>query len=113
MAAEFFLSVSLSYLKGSLTSRKIFRQGADGFTSPPKEIVLLIFIAFKIHRSGPALNPRTLSRVRRTMTITPPRTTIYVIGLVERRQLYNHGNLYSSYLEVGYPIIVIIIIILM
>jgi hypothetical protein len=33
--------------KRSLTCRKILRHGADGFTSPPKEGVLRIFIAVK------------------------------------------------------------------
>jgi hypothetical protein len=47
MAAEFCLPVSLSYLKGSLTCSKILQQGADGFTSFPKEVVLRIFIAIK------------------------------------------------------------------
>jgi hypothetical protein len=47
MAAEFCMPVSLSYLNGSLTCRKILRHGADGFTSPPKEAVLRIFIDFK------------------------------------------------------------------
>jgi hypothetical protein len=37
MAAEFCLSVSLSYLKGSLiTCGKMFWHGTDGFTPPPK-----------------------------------------------------------------------------
>jgi hypothetical protein len=48
MVAKFGLSVSLSYLKGYLARRKVLRQGADGFTSFPKEGVLQIFIALKI-----------------------------------------------------------------
>jgi hypothetical protein len=44
IAAEFCLIASLSYLKGSLTCRKILRHGADGFTSPPRKVVLRIFI---------------------------------------------------------------------
>jgi hypothetical protein len=44
---EFCLSVSLSYLKGSLTCYKILRHGTDSFTSSPKEVVLWIFIALK------------------------------------------------------------------
>jgi hypothetical protein len=47
MAAEFCLSVSLPYLKGFLTCLKILRHGVDAFTSPPKKVVLLIFIALK------------------------------------------------------------------
>jgi hypothetical protein len=37
-----------------LTSRKILRHGTDGFTYPPKEVVLRIFIALKI----PSLSAR-------------------------------------------------------
>jgi hypothetical protein len=44
---EFCLSVSISYLKNSLTCRKMSRHGTDGFTSPLKEVVLRISIALK------------------------------------------------------------------
>jgi hypothetical protein len=37
----------LSYLKGYLTYHKILQHGADCFTSPPKEVVLRIYIALK------------------------------------------------------------------
>jgi hypothetical protein len=47
MAAELCLSVSLSYVKGSLSCRKILRHGADGRTFPPKKALLWIFIALK------------------------------------------------------------------
>jgi hypothetical protein len=47
MAADFSLSVSLSYLKASLTRHKILLYVAEGFTSPPKQVVLRIFIARK------------------------------------------------------------------
>jgi hypothetical protein len=33
------------------------RHGADGFTSPPKEGMLRIFVARKIRRLQPGLNP--------------------------------------------------------
>jgi hypothetical protein len=42
----------LKYLKGSLICRKILRHGTYGFTSHPKEDVLRIFTALKIHRLG-------------------------------------------------------------
>jgi hypothetical protein len=48
MAAEFFLTLSLAYLKGTLTCRKILRHGAEGFTSPPKEVMLRTLTALKI-----------------------------------------------------------------
>jgi hypothetical protein len=35
------------------------RHGTDGFTSPPKESMLRIFVARKIQRLQPGLNPRT------------------------------------------------------
>jgi hypothetical protein len=35
------------------------RHGTDGFTSPPKEGVLRIFLPLKIRRLQPGLNPRT------------------------------------------------------
>jgi hypothetical protein len=38
-----------------LTCRKILRHGTSGFTSHPKESVLRIFIALKIHRLGQVL----------------------------------------------------------
>jgi hypothetical protein len=47
MVAEFCLLLSLSYLKWSLTCSKNLRHGANVFTSPPKEVVLLVFIALK------------------------------------------------------------------
>jgi hypothetical protein len=40
-----------------LTFNKILRQGTSGFTSHPKEGVLWIVIAFKIHRLGRVLTP--------------------------------------------------------
>jgi hypothetical protein len=35
------------------------RHGTDGFTSPPKEGMLRIFLARKIRRFQPGMNPRT------------------------------------------------------
>jgi hypothetical protein len=47
MVTEFCLSVSLPYLKGSLTCRKICDMGACGFTFHPREVVQWIFIALE------------------------------------------------------------------
>jgi hypothetical protein len=80
MAPEFCLSVSLSYLKGSLTCHKILRQGADGFTSPPKKVVLRILSPLKIHRSRPGLKTHILGRKARTLTSRPPRTRKLKMG---------------------------------
>jgi hypothetical protein len=50
----------ISYLKGSLTCHKILRHGADGFTSPPKEVVLRIVIALKIPSLSAGFEPANL-----------------------------------------------------
>jgi hypothetical protein len=49
--------------------------GTDGFTFLPKGVVLRIFIALKIHRPRPGLNPRTLYSLASTITTRAPRTT--------------------------------------
>jgi hypothetical protein len=51
---EFSYDVSLSYLEGSLTGHKILQHGTDGFTYPPKEVMLWIFVTLT--------NPSTLAR---------------------------------------------------
>jgi hypothetical protein len=48
------------YLYGFLTCRKILRHVIDGFTSPPKEVVLHILTLLEIHCRRPGLNPQTL-----------------------------------------------------
>jgi hypothetical protein len=47
MASEYCLSVSISHFAVFLKCRKILRHGANGFTFPPNEVVLRIFIAIK------------------------------------------------------------------
>jgi hypothetical protein len=47
-----FRSIFVQTSKGYLTCRKILRHGANGFTSPPKEDVLRIFIAVKYFSLG-------------------------------------------------------------
>jgi hypothetical protein len=64
---------SLSDFKRYLTCRKILRHGTSGFTSHPKEGVLLTFIALKNPSSWPCSNSRTLGPVASTLTTTPPR----------------------------------------
>jgi hypothetical protein len=58
--------------KRSLTRRNILRHGTSGFTSHPKERVLIICIALKNLSSGPCSNPRPLGPVPCTLTTTPP-----------------------------------------
>jgi hypothetical protein len=56
MAAEFCRRASFHARKVLLHAVNL-RHGTDGFTSPPKEVVLRIFITLKIHRPRPGLNP--------------------------------------------------------
>jgi hypothetical protein len=53
MAAEFRLPVSL-------ICRKILRHATDGFTSPPKEVALRIFIALKNPSLSAGFEPANL-----------------------------------------------------
>jgi hypothetical protein len=46
--------------QGYLTCRKIFRHRADGFTSPPKEVTVQIFIALKNPSSLAGFEPTNL-----------------------------------------------------
>jgi hypothetical protein len=45
------------------------RHGTGGFTSPPKEGVVRIFLPFKIRRLRPGLNPRTWVPKASTLTL--------------------------------------------
>jgi hypothetical protein len=60
MAMNFAQDVSLSYFKGHLTCRKILRHGADGFTSPLKEVVRRSSIAIKNPSSSTGFEPMDL-----------------------------------------------------
>jgi hypothetical protein len=55
------------------TRRKILRHEPSGFTSPPKEGVLRIFIALKSPSTWLGLNPQTLGPMASTLTILRPR----------------------------------------
>jgi hypothetical protein len=76
------LEFSLRTLLVLLHARKVLlhavnlRHGTDGFTSPPKEVVLRIFITLKkIHRPRSGSNPRTLGPMASTLTTSPTRST--------------------------------------
>jgi hypothetical protein len=71
---EICLQVSIFILQRSLTC-KMLRHGTAGFTSPPKEVVLRIFIALKIYLPRPSLNPRTLGPVVSTIITRPSRAS--------------------------------------
>jgi hypothetical protein len=62
-----------TYFEVFFACRKILRHRADGFTSPPKKGVLLIFIALKNPLPWPSLNSRTFGKMAGTLTVTPPR----------------------------------------
>jgi hypothetical protein len=71
------LLILLTSTTSSIHARKVLlhavnlRHGTDGFTSPPKEVVLRIFITL-------LSNPRTLGPVASTLTTSPPRATATV-----------------------------------
>jgi hypothetical protein len=65
MAAEFCLSVFLSFLKGSFTCRKMLRHVVDGFNSPPNDVVIWIFIVLKNSLLSAAYEPANLGSNRK------------------------------------------------
>jgi hypothetical protein len=69
--------------KRSLTCRKILH-GTSGFTSHPKEGVLLIVIVLKNPSSLAGSNRRPLSPMVSTLTTTPPRRLKWVILATKR-----------------------------
>jgi hypothetical protein len=80
--------IFLSYSKTSLTCRKILRHGAFCFTSPPKKVLLRIFIAFKTPSHRPGLNQRTFGPMASLLTVTPPRRLrFYTVWGTEKASL--------------------------
>jgi hypothetical protein len=73
---------NLAYATFFFHARKVLlhavnlRHGTDGFTSPPKEVVLGFLSFLKIHRPRSGSNPRTLGPVASTLTTSPPRSTM-------------------------------------
>jgi hypothetical protein len=70
MAAEFCLRNISIHARKVLIHAVNLRYGTDGFTSPPKEVVLRIFITLK--------NPS--GSVASKLTTSPPRATITNVG---------------------------------
>jgi hypothetical protein len=62
MSNNFAGEVSLSY-SGGIFNMWQTRHGAEGFTSPPKEVVPRILSPLKIRHLRPGLNPRTLDLI--------------------------------------------------
>jgi hypothetical protein len=83
--SEDFACQYLKHLKGFLTCRKILGHGTSGFTSHPKEGVLLIFIALKNPSPGPGLNPWPLGLVSSIITTTPLRRILLHSYIICRR----------------------------
>jgi hypothetical protein len=76
VAVEFFLrSISSITRTVFLTCRKISRYGTDGFTSPPKEVVLTIFIAVKNPSTASECEPAILGSSGKHATTRPSRAT--------------------------------------
>jgi hypothetical protein len=75
MAAECCLRNISIHARKVLLHAVNLRHGTDGFTSPPKEVVLRICITLKSHRPRSGSNPRTLGPVASTLTTSPPRAT--------------------------------------
>jgi hypothetical protein len=74
MDAEFCLRNISIHARKVLLHAVNLRHVTDGFTSPPKEVVLRIFITLKKnHRPRSGSNPRTLGPVASTLTTSPPR----------------------------------------
>jgi hypothetical protein len=75
------LWISLTSITGSIHARKVLlhavnlRLGADGFTSPPKEVVLRIFITLKNPLTSVGIEPANLGSSGSTLTTSPPRST--------------------------------------
>jgi hypothetical protein len=68
--------------------------GTDGFTSPPKEGMLRIFLPRKIRQLRSGLNQRTWVPEARMLTTTPPKPLIggwLHDGWIEKDDLVLHG----------------------
>jgi hypothetical protein len=59
MAAEFSLRNISIYARKVLLHAVNLRHGTDGFTSPPKEVVLRIFITLKNPSTSAGIEPAT------------------------------------------------------
>jgi hypothetical protein len=60
MAAEFCLRNISIHARKVLLHAVNLRQGTDGFTSPPKEVVLRIFITLKDPSTSDGIEPTNL-----------------------------------------------------
>jgi hypothetical protein len=89
---EFRLSISVGLEEFSLTCCKILRHGNSGFTSHPKECVLLIFIALKNPSPWLGSNPLPFGPVASTLITIKPKRLILDVTALENRMLYSVIN---------------------
>jgi hypothetical protein len=78
---QFGLSNIFIHARKVLLHAVNLRHGTDGFTSPPKEVVLGFLSPLKIHRPRSGSNPRTLGPVASTLTTSPPRYSLTIVYL--------------------------------
>jgi hypothetical protein len=75
MAAEFFLqNISSMHARKVVLHAANLRHGTDGSASPPKEVVLRIFITLKNPLSSARFEPSSGNHA----TTRPPKTTSYI-----------------------------------
>jgi hypothetical protein len=83
------------------------RHGTDGFTYPPKEGVLRIFLPLKIWRLRPGFNPRTWVPKASTLPLDHQSRLYHVISYIiisnkalrYIRDLYTYTGIYWNYLQ--------------
>jgi hypothetical protein len=79
----------------SIHARKVLlhavnlRHGTDGFTCPPKEVVLRIFITLKNPSTSVGIEPANLGSS--TLTTSPPRSTYHML-LVWSKHVWLRGK---------------------
>jgi hypothetical protein len=78
MAAEFWIlpTKHLSHARKVLLHAVNLRHGTNSFTSPPKEVVLWIFITLKTPSSSNGFEPANLGSIGKHTTTRPPRATL-------------------------------------
>jgi hypothetical protein len=75
MAAQFCLQSIFFHARKVLLHAVNLRHGTDGFTSPPKEVVLRIFITLKNPSSSAGFEPANLGSSGKHGSTRSPRAT--------------------------------------
>jgi hypothetical protein len=76
ITVEFYLRTISYILVAFRNMPKIFRHGAEGFTSPPKKACCGFLSPLKIHRLRPSVNLRTSGPMVSMLTTISPRVTL-------------------------------------